>query len=267
MKNIIIICIGLLVADIGFAQGNVGIGTTTPTAKLHVNGSIRIVNGTQGANKVLTSDASGVGTWQTIATPPPQSSNNSYGVNEVVWIGCNAWMTKNLDVDTFRNGDPIEYITNGTDWAQADSAAYCYYSNNPANGAKYGKLYNWYAVNDPRGLAPEGWHIPSEFEWTTLINTLGGVTVAGGPMKQIGITNWEIPNVGATNFCNFSAEPGGYRGIQGGFNLEGEYGHWWTSTMSEMGFAWSRNLNYADTEVGGASAQVNIGYSVRCIKD
>ncbi|MGB3079964.1 MAG: FISUMP domain-containing protein, partial [Saprospiraceae bacterium] len=163
MKNIFFISIGLLLMDIAMAQ-NVGIGTTTPTAKLDVIGSIKITDGTQGAGKVLTSDVNGKATWQamTIST----SSSDSIGVNAAVSIGCNTWMTKNLNVARYRNGEPIPKVTNSTTWASLTTGAYCYYANDSATyAAVYGKLYNWYAVNDPRGLAPEGWHIPSDFEW------------------------------------------------------------------------------------------------------
>jgi len=223
MKNLIFIWIAMMILNIAAAQsGNVGIGTTTPTAKLHVNGTIKITDGTQGAGKVLTSDASGKGTWQAMTTS--SSSSDSIGVGEVVWIGCNAWMTNNLDVDHYRNGDPIPKVSNPGSagaWAALTTGAYCYFNNDSATyAAVYGKLYNWYAVNDPRGLAPEGWHIPSDFEWTTLINTLGGNTMAGGPMKAMGTTDWNTPNLGATNLCNFTALPGGQRNAAGSYSNE-----------------------------------------------
>lgn len=265
MKNIFIILFGLLILHMTYAQGNVGIGTTTPAAKLDIIGSIKITDGTQGAGKVLTSDAAGKGTWQTATS---SSSSDSIGVNEVVWVGCNAWMTHNLDVRTYRNGDGIPRVTNSATWAALTTGAYCYYNNDSTTyDSIYGKLYNWYAVNDPRGLAPEGWHIPSDFEWTNLVNTLGGSDIAGGPMKELGTTWWAAPNLGATNLCNFSAQPGGYRGTQGGFNVEGQYGYWWTSSKSESEIAWARYLNYNDTVISGIGSDWNFGYSVRCVKD
>lgn len=275
MKNIFLLCIGLILIDPLFAQsGNVGIGTTTPTAKLHVNGSVKITDGTEGAGKVLTSDAAGKATWQTF-TSSSSSSSDSVGVNEVVWIGCNAWMTKNLDVSTYRDGTPIPLVTSAAIWDTLTTGAYCYYTNNASVfGPVYGKLYNWYAVNDPRGLAPEGWHIPSEYEWTTLINTLGGSNVAGGMMKTIGavastppVLNWIEPNLGATNFTNFSAMPGGQRNGAGNFSGVGLFGNWWTSTRGATNFAWSRKLNNLDMEITGDGTDLQFGYSVRCVKD
>jgi len=262
---------GLLIVRSTVAQsGNVGIGTTTPTAKLHVNGSIKITDGSQGEGKVLTSDATGKGTWQTMTTNS-SSSSDSIGVNEVVWIGCNAWMTRNLDVSTYRNGDPIPKVSSPGSagaWAALTTGAYCYYNNDSATyAAIYGKLYNWYAVNDPRGLAPDGWHIPSDFEWTTLVNTLGGNAVAGGLMKSIGTIIWDEPNLGATNLCNFSGMPGGQRNEGGASANSGNYGNWWLSTPTESGTAWSRNVNYNDTQTMSVGSNWKFGYSVRCVKD
>lgn len=268
MKNIFFISIVPLMMDIAVAQsGNVGIGTTSPTAKLHVHGTFKMTDGTQGAGKVLTSDASGKGTWQTLVLPDPDSDHDS----AVVSIGCNTWMTKNLDVSTYRNGDPIpkvSYPGSATEWAGLTIGAYCYYLNDSATyAAVYGKLYNWYAVNDPRGLAPEGWHIPSDFEWTTLINTLGGSTSAGGLMKAMGTAHWNAPNLGATNLCNFGSLPGGQRTATGSFSQEGNFAYWWSSTKGSTDIAWSRNVNYNDMIVAGAGTDMNCGLSVRCIKD
>ena len=101
---------------------------------------------------------------------------------------CNqVWMLKNLDVSTYRNGDPIPQVTDPTTWVGLTTGAWCYYNNDPANGAIYGKLYNWYAVNDPRGLAPTGWHVPSDAEWTELSTCLDAISPTGnvgGKMKE-----------------------------------------------------------------------------------
>jgi len=103
-----------------------------------------------------------------------------------VKIGNQVWMSTNLNVDIYRNGDIIPQVTDPTAWAELTTGAWCYYNNDSLKGAIYGKLYNWYAVNDPRGLAPKGWHIPTDEEWITLVNSLGGDTVAGGKMKSTG---------------------------------------------------------------------------------
>jgi uncharacterized protein (TIGR02145 family) len=135
-----------------------------------------------------------------------------------VKIGKQVWMKRNLDVDHYRNGDPIPEVKDPDEWANLKIGAWCYYDNNPANGAIYGKLYNWYAVNDPRGLAPEGWHVSSDEEWKELTNFIGGEELAGGKMKEAGTEHWNNPNLGASNESAFSALPGGWRSIDGTFS-------------------------------------------------
>ncbi|MEO6542359.1 MAG: fibrobacter succinogenes major paralogous domain-containing protein, partial [Ferruginibacter sp.] len=146
-----------------------------------------------------------------------------------VTICTQIWMLKNLEVTTYRNGDLIPEVTDPTVWSTLTTGAWCYYSNNAANGPVYGKLYNWYAVNDPRGLAPTGWHVPTDAEFTTLRTCLGGNAVAGGKLKEIGTTHWNSPNVGATNSSGFTALPAGESGGGAGINM-GQFNNMWTST-------------------------------------
>lgn len=259
MKKLFFLFIGLLATGIAVAQ-NVGIGTSTPNAKLDVNGTFKVADGTQGAGKILTSDATGLASWQPPPPPPPTYYPS-------VGICCQSWMTKNLDVATYRNGDPIPEVTDGAAWAALTTGAYCYYINDSTYAVTYGKLYNWYAVNDSRGLAPEGWHIPTDFEWTTLGTCLGGDAVAGGPMKEIGTTHWTTPNAGATNLSGFTGLPGGYRNVNGAFNYIGNFGIWWSSTESSAGLAWSRFLDYNDVDLFRVSTNERGGFSVRCLRD
>jgi uncharacterized protein (TIGR02145 family) len=121
-------------------------------------------------------------------------------------IGTQIWTQSNLNVSRYRNGDIIPQVTNYTQWENLTTGAWCYYANNTANGVVYGKLYNWYAVSDPRGLAPQGWHVPSDAEWRTLTTYLGEDS-AGGKMKSI--TLWGSFNTGATSSSGFSGFPGG----------------------------------------------------------
>lgn len=155
-------------------------------------------------------------------------------------IGDQIWSVKNLDVDTFRNGDPIPHAATDEQWEEAGengTPAWCYYDNDPANGETYGKLYNWYAVNDPRGLAPEGWHIPSDDEWEILIDHLGGKDVAGTKMKS---TSGWASNGNGTNESGFSGLPGGYRTFACAEFLDvSEYGAWWSSAEYGSDFAWA----------------------------
>ena len=154
------------------------------------------------------------------------------------------WL-KNLDVTTYRNGDPIPQVTSPTEWENLTTGAWCYYKNDPAYGAIYGKIYNGYAVTDPRGLAPEGWHIPNNAEWIELVNCLGGASVAGGALKSTGTIEldpnglidelaglWATPNTGATNSSGFTALPSGFRGYQGWFGRAGFDADWWSATQN-----------------------------------
>ena len=256
MKKLGSLYVALFFASVVFGQ-NVGIGTSTPSATLDVNGTFKLADGTQGAGKVLTSDASGLASWE--------SASSSY---PCVTICCQTWMTKNLDVSTYRNGDAIPKVTSNTEWAALTTGAYCYYNNDSATyAAIYGKIYNWYAVNDSRGLAPEGWHIPSDFEWTTLANCLGGYVTAGGPMKEIGTTHWASPNFGATNISNFTALPGGFRSGSGTFGDVTAGGVWWSSTAKSTTNAWYRTIYYYDEGLEFEDSSFHTGYSVRCIRD
>jgi uncharacterized protein (TIGR02145 family) len=187
---------------------------------------------------------------------------------DTVKIGTQIWKKKNLDVDQYRNGDPIPQVTNFAEWKNLTTGAWCYYNNDPAMGKKYEKLYNWYAVNDPRGLAPEGWHVPSNDEWIILTEYLGGIDLAGGKMKESGALNWLSPNLGATNECGFSAQPGGWRGSkEAKFQDIGFNGNWWSSTEVDSQLVWNRGLysNSITLVIGNSTKEYAL--SVRCIKD
>ncbi len=182
-----------------------------------------------------------------------------------VKIGTQIWMTKNLNVSRYRNGDLIPQVTT-QEWANLSSGAWCYYYNDAANGPIYGKLYNWYAVNDPRGLAPTGYHIPSEAEWITLTTFLGGDNVAGGKLKATIL--WSAPNTAATNSSGFTGFPGGRRDGNGIFSFNSYIGNWWTSSESGLSKALSRGMSYSHGAAGSSDfATKDYGYSVRCIKD
>jgi uncharacterized protein (TIGR02145 family) len=226
--------------------------------------------------------------------------------SQTVSIGSQVWMTKNLDVDKFRNGDPILEAKTVQDWVKAvenKQPAWCYYDNNPANGTKYGKLYNWYAVNDPRGIAPVGYHVPSDAEWTKLKDFLGsdaGIKMKnasgwnsytqGGAETCPNCATWNAeyrrkvachtckdtrevtaPKVtksgNGTNSSGFSGLPGGLRDYYGAFDLIGEDGCWWSSTEGGTISAWNRCLNYSNGDVGRGYGSNARGLSVRCIKD
>lgn len=183
-----------------------------------------------------------------------------------VRIGSQVWMTKNLDVSRYRNGDKIPQVKNRAKWAALTTGAWCWHNNDSSTGAVYGKIYNWYAVNDARGLAPEGWHIPSDSEWTILTTFLGGDAVAGGKMKETGTAHWLSPNTDATNSSGFTGVAAGNRYNTGSFLYFGMYGWGWSSSESS-GLAWYRRLNYNDGGVFRGAADKRDGISVRCIRD
>ncbi|MFH1051516.1 MAG: fibrobacter succinogenes major paralogous domain-containing protein [bacterium] len=187
--------------------------------------------------------------------------------NLPITIGEQVWMSKNLDVDHYRNGDTIQQVTDSSAWINLKTGAWCYYHNNPYLNTLYGKLYNGYAITDPRGLAPVGWHIPTEAEWTTLINYLGGEEVAGGKMKETGEFLWQHPNIGATNESGFSARPGAARDIDGSYIFIGVLGCWWSSTeWYDMGLNYWSIIN-DKTSIQGDYMEKVMGFSVRCVKD
>jgi uncharacterized protein (TIGR02145 family) len=187
-----------------------------------------------------------------------------------VTIGTQVWTSCNLNVDRYRDGTLIPEVTDPTGWAGLTTGAWCWYNNDSANGPVYGKLYNWYAVNNTAngGLAPAGYHVPSDTEWTTLTTTLGGNAAAGGAMKETGFTHWQTPNIGATNTSLFTGLPGGFRnGFNGNNNNIGDNGYWWSSTEDNTNYAWSRNLFYNDGNAYRNLINKRNGYSVRLIQD
>src|SRR5690606_1923129 len=176
------------------------------------------------------------------------------GAAKEVTIGKQEWMTQNLNVDKFRNGDSIPEAKTDEEWRKAGEngePAWCYYNNNPDNGDRYGKLYNWYAVNDPRGLAPEGWKIPSDEEWSRLVDFLGGGFVAGTKMKSTDFwADYKGESGNGTNESGFSGLPGGFRFDDGEFVGIGKLGFWWSSTEASTNDAWICNLVYQFGVVG-----------------
>lgn len=184
-------------------------------------------------------------------------------IGDQIWTGCN------LSVTTYRNGDPIPEVTDPTAWSALTTGAWCYYNNDPANAATYGRLYNWYAVNDPRGLAPVGYHVPTDAEWTTLTTFLGGLSVAGGPLKEAGTDHWNSPNTDATNSSGFTGLPGGWNNYYGSGTFQGinNTGYWWSSTPYFTGQGWSYVIFYNLGIVYRVAYYVQQGMSVRLIKD
>ena len=180
-----------------------------------------------------------------------------------VSIGKQVWTTKNLEAETYRNGEAIPQVQDATAWSKLSTGAWCYYENNTANGTAYGKLYNWFAVNDPRGLAPKGYHIPTDAEWTILSESLGDE--AGTKMKSN--TGWNEDGNG-TNTSGFAGLPGGCRSTNiGFFSYFGAFGSWWSSSEDDPNNAWYRSLFYNNGDVARGVTDKLFGFSVRCLRD
>ena len=183
---------------------------------------------------------------------------------QTVTIGSQVWTSKNLDVATYRNGDVIPEVQGEEAWANLTTGAWCYNKNDASNGTKYGKLYNWYAVNDPRGLAPNGYHIPTDAEWTKLTDYLGGESEAGTKMKS---TSGWYNNGNGTNSSGFSGLPGGFRSGDGTFDDIDSLGSWWGSAEANADDAWYRYLGDYDGNVPRRYYSKKSGFSVRCLRD
>jgi uncharacterized protein (TIGR02145 family) len=185
---------------------------------------------------------------------------------DTVLIGTQVWMSENLRVSKYRNGDPIPTNLSDAIWSSTTSGAHATYNNTAANDSIYGKLYNWYAVADPRGLCPVGWHVASDAEWTTLEDFLGGSAVAGGNMKAVSPL-WLSPNTDATNSSGFTGLPGGNRTSNGTSSNIGDTGLWWSSTQTSTSNAWYRSLYYTNGAVNRSNYLKRNGFSVRCVRD
>ena len=180
-------------------------------------------------------------------------------------IGTQEWMAQNLRSTTYANGDPIPNVTDNGTWAGLTTGAWAHFNNSPQYEDPYGKLYNWYAVADPRNLCPTGWHVPALVEWMEAIASLN--TLAGGKMKSVGTEYWNVPNTGATNESGFSGLPGGVRNGTGSYVNLGSNGYWWTSTEIDIDGANSRSLGaITGNNLQGGTPKLN-GHSVRCIRD
>ena len=213
----------------------------------------------------------------TLIGSTPQKSNNQIetgtvkdidgNIYQTVKIGTQWWMAENLKVTRYRNGDEIPEVIPNTLWENSSNGGYCAYDDAGSNVDMYGLLYNWYAVNDSRGLAPQGWHVPSIEEWDILVDYLGGFSVAGGKMKEEGTLHWLEPNAGATNESGFTGRPGGYRWDSGRYMSLRMLARFHSSTAYDNTRAWGRYLYFEDARISYLQLDKNYGFSVRCVKD
>jgi uncharacterized protein (TIGR02145 family) len=200
----------------------------------------------------------------------PNSDNTIKDIDGNIYtsvvIGTQTWMVENLKTTKYSNGDPIQVVTDGTLWNNLTTGAYCNYSNDINNASIYGRMYNWYAVSDVRKIAPAGWHVATDAEWTTLTAYLDD-NIAGNKLKESGNTHWSSLNTDATNETGFTALPGGTR-VSFGFGSLGLYGVWWSSTETNLSSACVRDMGYGNKNVERVVDEgKENGCSVRCVKD
>jgi uncharacterized protein (TIGR02145 family) len=189
-------------------------------------------------------------------------------VYKTVRIGTQVWMAENLRTTKYRNGDPIPQVIANTSWSVLNSGAYCWYNNDDkASKITYGALYNWFAIDDKRNIAPIGWHIPTDKEWAVLVTFLKGDQYAGDALKETQTSHWSDPNSAATNSSGFSALPGGYRNKDGIFKNINVCGGWWADTEYTKSLGWYRYVDNVSSSIHNVSTYKNCGFSIRCIKD
>jgi len=258
-----------LASNLGYTNDGTGTGSFTSTlTSLTANTTYYVrAYATNSAGTAYGNDVSFTTTAGIVTNPGAGVTFDGYTYSSIVLGNGQEWMSENLRTTTYANGDPIPNVTDSTQWLNLTTGAWSHYNNDSQYENPYGKLYNWYTVNDSRNVCPTGWHVPSDAEWTVLSDYLGGGAVAGGKMKSTGTAYWLTPNFGATNESGFSGLPGGYRKHDGTFNYIGGYGDWWSSTGSAVGNAWHRNLNYTNGDVGSGYSNKTNGFSVRCLRD
>jgi len=199
--------------------------------------------------------------------PSDTMTDRDGNVYTSVTIGTQVWMVENLKTTKYNDGTDIPLVTDDVEWVNLNTPGYCWYDNDAATYKNpYEALYNWYAVNTGK-LCPTGWHVPTDAEWTTLTTYLGGTSVAGGKLKELGTTHWTTPNTGATNETGFTALPGGLREVDGLFFYFGNEGFWWNSPEKSATDAWYHTLYFNYNFVYSLNLDKRYGLSVRCLKN
>jgi uncharacterized protein (TIGR02145 family) len=288
MKKIVFLSIVILFANICGAQ-NVGIGTLTPqtSAVLDVhstNKGFLPPRLTLAQRNAIQNPVAGLTIWCTDCNEMQvyngllwknMSGHAASGINFPIIKLCNdTWMLKNLTVRNFRNGDTIPVVTNPAIWSTLTTPAMCWANNNLNNDTVYGPLYNWYAVTDPRGIAPEGWHVSTLEEWKRAAECVGGVPIAAVKMRDTSdLWNYNLPlPIFADNASGFTGLPGGFRWgnevFPGAFEGPGtDGGFWWTTDELTASKAYARHLAYDGAMMLPWDRDKRSGFSIRCVKD
>jgi uncharacterized protein (TIGR02145 family) len=260
--------------------GSVRVHVSAAGDTLYVgDGSFVIVPGISEANNNGGGGTSGT-TLHTCGATNIHNADLTYGTmtdqegNEykTIVIGMQEWMAENLNTSVYRNGDAIPTNLNDAGWQSTANGAWSHYNNEAGYACPHGKLYNWYACVDARQLCPAGWHVPSDMEWSALMDFLGGTDIAGGKLKTTGTLQqtdglWYAPNAGATNSAGFSGAPQGYRYFMGEYDLLGSNVFWWSTDAFLTNNAWSWFLSHTESGSFRSDFDKNYGFSVRCLRD
>ena len=198
-----------------------------------------------------------------LITQPRDIDNNVY---KIVTIGTQVWMAENLKATKLNDGYPLDFAPDKATWQALSNPGYCWYDNNSVYKNTYGALYNWEVVKTGK-ICPAGWHVPADAEWTILSNYLGGLSVAGGKIKETGTAHWASPNTGATNESGFTALAAGFRSNLGEFSKMTFNGCWWSSTELSTTDSYRMGTDNASSNLNRLNELKKNGYSVRCIKD
>ena len=236
------------------------------------DGSFVIIPGISEANSFTTGT-----TLHTCGAPNVHNPDLTYGtmtdqegnVYKTIVIGTQEWMAENLNTSIYRNGDAIATGLTNAEWENATTGAWSYFNSDDSNACPFGKLYNWYTCVDDRHLCPLGWHVPTNFDWSILVDYLGGPEIAGGEMKSVGNLEsetglWNSPNSGASNFSGFSGFPSGWR--YSVYNND-MLAHWWSSSQENLSFGIVQDLYFDSAQAYPAVFLKYIGMSVRCIRN
>lgn len=185
---------------------------------------------------------------------------------KTVVIGSQTWFAENLKTTKYANGNSIKNITSGSEWVSCKSPAYCWYDNNSSNKNEYGALYNWYVINSGN-ICPNGWHVATDADWTTLTNKVGGAEKAGAALKEKGTAHWETTSDDVKDEYNFGIVGAGFRDPYGNFTWKNVDACFWSATGKTPSYAWYRHTFHYDKALSRHEVQKCNGYSVRCVKN